>query len=308
MSDWPTKQAPKSSARPELRPAPSAPASAPEPPRSAQPSAASKSLSAYYLRVEQNLIAQGLLRTDGGGIDTPYSEIDLIRNFERIAFYDEYARGGGLRSSDGTPSRLKRWTQAVRLSVEFGASVPDAQRAADRAEIARYTSRLARITGHPISISSASPNFHVFIVSEDDRKTLSPRIRQIVPSINGTALALFDNLPRSIHCFVIAFSGTAGGYDYAQAIALIRAEHPPVLRKSCMHEEIAQGLGLANDSPRARPSIFNDDDEFAFLTTHDEELLRLLYNPRLRPGMSLDQARPIYSGIAANRQSGGQAL
>jgi hypothetical protein len=44
---------------------------------------------------------------------------------------------------------------------------------------------------------------------------------------------------------------------------VIRAEHPDLLRLSCLHEEIAQGLGLPNDSPRARPSIFNDDEEFA---------------------------------------------
>ena len=40
---------------------------------------------------------------------------------------------------------------------------------------------------------------------------------------------------------------------YTRAFAVIRAEHPDLLRLSCLHEEIAQGLGLANDSPRARP-------------------------------------------------------
>ena len=49
---------------------------------------------------------------------------------------------------------------------------------------------------------------------------------------------------------------------------------------------MAQGLGLANDSLAARPSIFNDDEEFALLTPHDELLLRILYDPRMRPGMT----------------------
>ena len=59
------------------------------------------------------------------------------------------------------------------------------------------------------------------------------------------------------------------------------------------------GLGLGNDSDTARPSIFNDDEEFALLTTHDEELLRLLYHPNLTPGMTLEQARPLISRILA---------
>ena len=81
-------------------------------------------------------------------------------------------------------------------------------------------------------------------------------------------------------------------------MAVIRAELPPLLRTSCIHEELAQGMGLANDSPGARPSIFNDDEEFALLTRHDELLLRILYDPRLRPGMSEAEAAPIVRRIA----------
>jgi hypothetical protein len=65
-----------------------------------------------------------------------------------------------------------------------------------------------------------------------------------------------------------------------------------------VHEELAQGLGLANDSPLARPSIFNDDEEFALLTPQDALMLRMLFDPRLQPGMSLDEARPIIDQMA----------
>ena len=85
----------------------------------------------------------------------------------------------------------------------------------------------------------------------------------------------------------------------SQAVAVIRAEHPDALRLSCIHEEIAQGLGLANDSPAARPSIFNDDEEFGLLTRHDELLLRILYDSRLSPGMTEEEARPVVEIIAA---------
>lgn len=70
------------------------------------------------------------------------------------------------------------------------------------------------------------------------------------------------------------------------------------MQRACIEEELAQGLGLANDSPYARPSIFNDDDEFATLTSMDEVMLQMLYDPSLRPGMTLDQARPYIYDIA----------
>ena len=79
--------------------------------------------------------------------------------------------------------------------------------------------------------------------------------------------------------------------------AVIRAELPPLLRLSCIHEEMAQGLGLANDST-ARPSIFNDDDEFARLTGMDEKMLLMLYDIRLKPGMDEETAMPIVNELA----------
>ena len=85
---------------------------------------------------------------------------------------------------------------------------------------------------------------------------------------------------------------------------LIRAEHPPFTRLSCVHEEMAQAMGLPNDSPEARPSLFNDDLEFALLTEHDAILLRMLYDPRLRPGMTSAEARPLLPGDRARRAPG----
>ena len=70
------------------------------------------------------------------------------------------------------------------------------------------------------------------------------------------------------------------------------------MQKSCIHEELAQGLGLANDSPHARPSIFNDDDEFATLTRQDELFLKMLYHPKLQPGMTIETAAPIVRKLA----------
>ena len=87
--------------------------------------------------------------------------------------------------------------------------------------------------------------------------------------------------------------------EISQAVAVIRSELPLLLRLSCIHEELAQGLGLSNDSPRARPSIFNDDDEFGRLTAMDALMLAMLYDPALTPGMGADEARPIVSALAA---------
>lgn len=270
----------------------------------AGPSDASAALSRYYASFQADLLAQGLLRTDGGGPDTPYSAEDLARNFEQIVFYDEYVRGGGLRGARGADAQLRRWPDPVRVQVEFGPSVSEDIQRKDSMTVRDYTARLARVSGHPVSLVSTGGNFNVLVMSEDDHDLVLRRVREIVPDISPTALGIFEQLPKTIHCLVVAFSKDASTEGYGQAIALIRSEHPDLVRRSCYHEEMAQGLGLANDSPRARPSIFNDDDEFALLTTHDEMLLKMLYDPRLRIGMSAEEARPIVLRIARELKGG----
>ena len=56
------------------------------PPPPPGPSQSSEALRAYYARVLNDGLTQGLLRTDGGGPDTPYTADTLVRNFEQIAF------------------------------------------------------------------------------------------------------------------------------------------------------------------------------------------------------------------------------
>jgi Protein of unknown function (DUF2927) len=267
------------------------------------PSPASEAMRVYYAQVQSRLVSQGLLRTDAGGTDAPFNERMLAENFIRVALFDEYANGPTGPVQRETASRLRRWVDPVRVGLRFGASVPAAMRATDRARVGSYLARLAQLTGHPISLNDTNPNFIVEVVNEDERRALGPQIASALPGLSPVETRGITELPRSTYCLVYS-SAANGNSTYTRAYAVIRAEHPDLLRLSCYHEEIAQGLGLANDSPTARPSIFNDDEEFALLTNQDEAMLRMLYDPALAPGMTEEQARPIVQSLAARLVAG----
>lgn len=279
--------------RPIVRPA----LVAPPAPKVAEPSQVSKDLAIYYQRLQNDLLVQGLLRGDGGGADTPFTNTQLARNFVRIALFNEYRDDSDLSNPQATVSPLRRWDQPIRMSVQFGPTVTAQQRDRDKASVATYAARLSRLTRVPITMTDRNPNFHVLFLGEDARQGYALQLRQLVPGISEAAVRAFVNLPRNQLCLVIG-TFEPGQASYNKVVAMIRAEHPGLMRSACIHEEIAQGMGLANDSPQARPSIFNDDEEFALLTTHDEYLLRILYDPRLRTGMQAAQAAPIARQIA----------
>lgn len=260
-------------------------------------------LERFYARIQANLLARGLLRTDGGGPDTAFGQDDLVRNFERIALFEEYTTVSGRIVAQQTVSKLHRWEQPIRIQLAFGVTVPRAKQDRDRVAVTAYAARLGRLTGLPIRQVTTNGNFHIFIVNEDERKALGPQLRKIIPGISDAALATVRDLPRSSYCLVFASDPNDNG-TYDRAVAVIRAEHPDLLRLSCIHEEIAQGMGLANDSPSARPSLFNDDEEFGLLTEHDELLLKMLYDRRMRAGMTAAEAMPVARVIAAELVGG----
>lgn len=283
------------------RPAPRVVAPLPEP---AKPSARSEELAAYYQRVENQLVSQGLLRQDGGGPDTPFAKRNLVENFVRIAAFEEFTIDGTSTQATGRESTVRRWTKPIRVKLEFGAAVSDEIRKAHTDQVRNYLRRLQRVTGHPISLVSARPNFHVAVLTVDELEDFAPRLQQLVPDLETTVAQDIVRLDRPQYCAVFSFFQTGAPFETSASVAILRAEHPKLLRESCIHEELAQGLGLTNDSPAARPSIFNDDDEFALLTRHDELLLQILYDDRLPLGSSPAAARPVVEVIAAELLGG----
>lgn len=280
----------QTSAKPQARPA-----GLGQPVTAARPtSEASASLRSYLGQVQTAQLSQGLLRQDGGGDDVPFTADMLARNFEQIVFYNEYAND---LSGLGRQSPLRRWEGPVRLDLVFGEAITRAQRMRDTETVRGYAARLEAVSGHPVSMLG-TPNFLVVIADEDDRAAALDVAASRLSGIDPSSLDPLRVLPRDTYCAVAAYATGSAPYTYTRAVALIRTENPGLLRLSCFHEELAQGLGLANDSPEARPSIFNDDDEFALLTRHDELLLRMLYDPRLRPGMTAEEARPIVRILA----------
>lgn len=247
--------------------------------------------------MQDHLITQGLLRTDGGGKDTPFTDRQLAENFANIAFFDEYVASSGDLVARQVAAPLRRWEKPVRVRIVFGESVPQGQRDRDRATITDYVNRLAGVTGHSIRVAD-NGNFTVMVLNIDEREAAEARLRAAVPQIAPGAIRAVTRMPQETDCQMFAFTRGSGA-AYTDAIAVIRGEQPELARLACIHEEIAQGLGLPNDSPAARPSIFNDDEEFATLTRQDELMLKMLYDPRLKPGMTLTEARPIIDTMAA---------
>lgn len=259
----------------------------------------------HFQALEARRLAQGLLRTDPAPRDLPFSARDLEEVFARVALREEYTLTASSVQQLERPAPLRRWVVPVRMGLDFGPSVSDAQQAADTALVRGFARRLAAATDHPVSLVGGAANFHILVLSEEERRAAGPRLRALLPGLDALSERIVTQMPLSVSCLVLAFA-RGGDNTYTDALAIVRAELPDLSRKACYYEELAQGMGLSNDSPRARPSLFNDAAEFAVLTKLDEALLTMLYDPRLRPGMREPEARPL-TRIIASQLMGGES-
>lgn len=256
-------------------------------------------LVSFYKDVQGELTASGRMRLDTAPPDAPFGVDDLVRNFERIALYDEYIDVGGRFVRRESPALLRKWDKPVRVGVVVGPSVPPDIALRDREEVAAFTARLARLTGLDMKTTDGpDANFLVMILSSAEQSIAAEATAAQFPDFQPSVLGALGGTPIDTFCTAYAFAEPGRASAYAAVMVLIRAEHPPLTRASCVHEEMAQAMGLPNDSPDARPSLFNDSLEFAFLTDHDEILLRMLYDRRLRPGMTVAEVRPLLPAIA----------
>ena len=246
-----------------------------------------------YDHLATGLIAKGLLRTDGGSKSPRATPEALIELFNSLAFYDEYEPSSGFQPAQATPTALSKWQRPVKINLHFGPSLNPETRVTDTKFLSDYAAQLSNITRHPIELTTELGNFHVVVVDEAHRMNMVQNLRKKDVLVPPNIQQVIQQMPADIHCMVLTLSARHSPHIHEQALAMIRAEHPPVLKKACFHEEIAQGLGLHNDNPAAHPSIFNDDDEFALLTEQDALLLRILYDPRLPAGIELHEAQPI---------------
>lgn len=243
-----------------------------------------------YLDYERALTDLGDLRTDTAPTDAPFTNDDLVRNFSRIALRHEIDIEEAGSEGNSAPNALQRWEGPIRWGLYGRGAAPG-----DHAEIDRFLGRISDITGLEAVEVDRDVNLMILITDPAERPAFSAALRRLYPALadgfdtwraSERVVCMASNLFSAMDTDVIVFG-----------MVVIGSEVTGLLRRSCLHEEIAQALGLGNDHPDVRPSIFNDDEEFALLTEHDEWLLRILYDDRLAPGMTEDEAMPVVREI-----------
>lgn len=199
-------------------------------------------------------------------------EATLTRGFLATVFGVEHGGGAGI---------LKKFHGPVRVAVIDHAA---SGRAGD---VAAFVRRIDRgIPGLDIAVTRGkSANFTVHLVTRSDYAAVATS-----PAVGARGR------PPGL-CMVKVDYGRDG---IRRAAAVIVVDEGEALFRRCLVEEILQGLGPMNDDRRLSASVFNDRSAHTALTDHDRAIVALLYDGRLRHGMSARTVRPMLAELIAD--------
>ena len=79
----------------------------------------------------------------------------------------------------------------------------------------------------------------------------------------------------------------------SKAVVVFDIDARDELMRHCIAEEMVQVMGIPNDACHYRPSLFCEDDIVDEMQPADRVILRTLYDARLKPGMTREEAMPI---------------
>ncbi len=222
------------------------------------------SVTCLALLLAGSIASQALAQPD------TFTTEELVTGFNATVFGLEY------RTWSWQPYQVKKFVKPVRFRI-FSLSSKD-----HRAEVEAFIAEMDRkIAGISLQVASATeePNFDVYIV---DRHQYEDVVRQSVYK-DMTADA-------PGRCLVRVESGRRG---IKNSRAVIVADEGDFLFRRCLVEELLQGLGPMNDDDRLVHSVFNDSSRHNRFTVFDQLLLNMLYDPRIKSGMSPSEAEKV---------------
>lgn len=194
----------------------------------------------------------------------------ITQAFSEIALKNEY---------DVAKHKVRKWRIPVRVFVEH--QVGD--RALHIQLVQMHLAHLAEITGHDIQLVDTLLDANLHLVFTRQSQWESEVTRLMGPSSA-------KNVHGSVCMAKFALNAKS---EIERAWVIIPVDQAQMHGKlvACVVEEITQVLGLPNDSEKVFPSIFNDKTPQDLLTGLDFILLKLLYNPSIRAGMTAAEVK-----------------
>jgi hypothetical protein len=197
----------------------------------------------------------------------------------KIAFGAEYHLAGRV-------DRIRKYEVPVRVFA-------DGNRADRKAQLSKVVADIAQRVQHlDIAMAETSDGANVVVKLVRDRdlfRTISTfygseRAREIHASLDPQCLSGFRKNDR---------------FEIEHSDVILTVDTGDFTFLDCAYEELLQSLGPINDT-NVPWTMFNDNVSMGFFDVYDQYLMNMLYDPRIRPGMTVAEVKAVLPDVLAD--------
>jgi Protein of unknown function (DUF2927) len=209
-----------------------------------------------------------------------FTDAEITDGFFKTAFGAEYHLAGRV-------DRIRKYDVPVRVFA-------DGHRPDRKAQLAKVIADIgARIQHIDIAMTDSGEEANVRVKLVRDRNLYhtisqaygSERAREIKTSLDPQCLSGF----RKNDAFEIEHSDVILTVDNGDFVFL-----------DCAYEELLQSLGPINDTSSVPWTMFNDDVSMGFFDVYDQYILNVLYDPRIKAGMTVSEVKAMLPEVLAD--------
>jgi Protein of unknown function (DUF2927) len=216
---------------------------------------------------------------------TTFTDAEILDGFFKISFGAEFRVGGSV------VDRVRKYDGPVRVFVDNRALL---DRSAQLTDIVNEVGRRIKYLDIAVTGERSQANMVVTLVQDRD---LGRTIQALYGRADGPRIV------RSLEPQCLSGYSKDESYRIRHAEVIIVVDAGEFVFYDCAYEEILQALGPINDDPSVPWTMFNDQVRMGFFDVYDQILLNVLYDPRIRPGMSRQEAGALVPAILPDVRS-----
>src|SRR3954452_8726476 len=212
---------------------------------------------------------------------TSFTDGEIVDGFFQTAFGAEYHLAGRV-------DRIRKYEAPVRVFAD------GVNRADRKAQLAKVVGDIARRVQHlDIAMAETGEDANVVVRLVRDRdlyRTISTffgsdRAREIRSSLDPQCLSGFRKNEK---------------YEIEHSDVILTVDNGDFIFFDCAYEELLQSLGPINDTNSVPWTMFNDSVQMGYFDVYDQYILNILYDPRIRAGMSVAEVRAVLPEVLAD--------
>jgi hypothetical protein len=236
-------------------------------------------------------IAAAVLATVASAAFAENADIARLRAEQRTRFTDTEIFSGFFKTAFGAEmqlagrtDRIRKFSGPVRVAVENRAE-PD---------------RVAQVAAIVADIRAHVAHLDIGMVTDPAAANVTVRLvrnRDIARTIRGYFGDQAGRIQHKLDPQCLSGYRKDDSYRIVHANVILPVDAGDFIFYDCAYEEILQSLGPIRDDPTVPWTMFNDDVHKGFFDIYDQYLLNILYDPRVRPGMTAKEVRALLPQI-----------